>query len=315
MTYSYYNFGIEIETVVRPYARRPNFTRQDWYKHLAQKLENRNVPAAPDLSLRYSAHPEYYSSKWFITKDGSLQGAHEDFVCMEIVSPVLQTNGKITSVLAEFWEAMSVGFEVQQEKTCGGHVHVTPTNAQKRFSMAELKSVAFAAVVFEDAVHSILPFTRRQNRYCVMNSKSGGGGLSQACEGGISMSLLRTVRQRLNNISTPEALYSFMQANRYVLWNFKNIVGEGCSNTLEFRGGSQFRNTATTMKWVAFVIAFIGLALKEKLVEGTDFTHISPTAPDFDAQMRTWWNKIRQSALRVKLRRFLPEDWRQMRVG
>src|SRR6186713_558074 len=79
MSYTSYNFGVEIETVLRPYSRRPTFNNQDWYKQLAQSLENRNVPAAPDLSSRYSTHPEYYSSKWFITRDGSLMRAHEDF--------------------------------------------------------------------------------------------------------------------------------------------------------------------------------------------------------------------------------------------
>ena len=79
MADSSYNFGVEIETVVRPYARRPDFTNQQWYKQLAQRLENRNLPAVPDLQSRYCTHPEYYSSKWFITRDGSLTEAHEDF--------------------------------------------------------------------------------------------------------------------------------------------------------------------------------------------------------------------------------------------
>ena len=79
MVYPNHNFGVEIETVVRPYARRPNFNNQDWYKQLAQKLENKIIPAASDLHARYSTHPEYYSSKWFITRDGSFQRTHEDF--------------------------------------------------------------------------------------------------------------------------------------------------------------------------------------------------------------------------------------------
>jgi len=54
---------------------------------------------------------------------------------------------------------------------------------------------------------------------------------------------------------------------RYVLWNFANIIPQGtnpfCTGTVEFRGGSQFLNATTTLKWVAFVVSFIQLALDE----------------------------------------------------
>ena len=78
--YQNYNFGIEIETVVRPYGpaidRSNNHTHTYWFKQLASKLENRNIPAvADDLTppYSYSKHPEYYNRKWFITRDGSLE--------------------------------------------------------------------------------------------------------------------------------------------------------------------------------------------------------------------------------------------------
>jgi len=77
--YSAYNFGVEIETVVKPYALRASFQPQDYYRQLADKLQNRRISAVPDLTSRYCKHPEYYSGKWFITRDGSLKRAHESF--------------------------------------------------------------------------------------------------------------------------------------------------------------------------------------------------------------------------------------------
>jgi hypothetical protein len=78
-SYQNYNFGIEIETVVRPYGpvidRSNNASHNHWFKQLADKLENRNIPAVADNlnpPYNYSKHPEYYSKKWFITRDGSL---------------------------------------------------------------------------------------------------------------------------------------------------------------------------------------------------------------------------------------------------
>jgi len=80
MADSCYNFGVEIETVVHPYARRPDFTKDtQWYEQLVQRLKNRNVPATYDAQGRYVMHPDYHSSKWFITRDSSLVRRHNDF--------------------------------------------------------------------------------------------------------------------------------------------------------------------------------------------------------------------------------------------
>lgn len=77
--YSSYNFGVEIETVVKPYAPRSGFTDRDWYRQLADKLQNRGISAVPDENSVYSKHPEYYSGKWFITRDGSIRRQHQSF--------------------------------------------------------------------------------------------------------------------------------------------------------------------------------------------------------------------------------------------
>lgn len=189
-------------------------------------------------------------------------------VSMEIVSPVLNTSRAISKTLSEFWEAMSISFEVQKEKSCGGHVHVTPPSSTSRFSLLELKKVAFASVVYEPCVHAILPACRRNNRYCALNSlPNGTHGLGRACAAGLSASVLRSVRSSLQGVSSAAGLLAYMQASRYVIWNFANIcpreAGGSCSGTLEFRGGSQFLNMKTTLKWIAFVVAFIHMALDE----------------------------------------------------
>jgi hypothetical protein len=68
-----YNFGMEIEAIVRPYAR-PNSVlgQHEWYKRLAQKLTNHGVKAVHDAGGAYCTHPEYYGEMWFVTRDGSL---------------------------------------------------------------------------------------------------------------------------------------------------------------------------------------------------------------------------------------------------
>jgi len=69
----HYNFGVEIESVVRPYGGLKTYKPVDWYRQLAEKLRNRDIPAVHDDNSRYSKHPEYYGGKWFVTRDGSLK--------------------------------------------------------------------------------------------------------------------------------------------------------------------------------------------------------------------------------------------------
>jgi hypothetical protein len=72
-TTSHYNFGIEIEAVVKPYGGLNTYTRTDWYRLLAKHLQNRDIEAVHDEDGTYRKHPEYYSGKWFVTRDGSIQ--------------------------------------------------------------------------------------------------------------------------------------------------------------------------------------------------------------------------------------------------
>lgn len=247
---------------------------------------------------------------------------------MEIVSPVLNSGQAITKTLSEFWEAMSVHFDVKNEKSCGGHVHVTPSTATKRFSMEDLRTIAFATVYYEHYVYSILPITRRTNEYCQLNTKSDCR-LGQTCRLGISTASLGQVSSTIKAITTGRDLYNYMQGrSRYVLWNFQNIFPHPttgrCSGTVEFRGGSQFLNTSGTLRWLAFVLAFISLALEEvcstfvqssalanssqDLLRTNNVTYQSPSAEN----IKSWWKKVRQSAKTLKMMRHLPEDHKKM---
>ncbi|RCI08588.1 hypothetical protein L249_4695 [Ophiocordyceps polyrhachis-furcata BCC 54312] len=316
----HYNFGIEIEAVGRPYGGGQTFSNVDWYRQLAQKLENRGVSAAYDNCSQYSKHPEYYGGKWFVTRDGSLKRPRP-LVCMEVVSPRLDTKQKTSRILSDFWEAMRVHFSPQRDLSCGGHVHVTPVSARNRFSLASLKSIAFATVAYDQFVAHVLAPARRDNRYCVPNGQSPGSGLCAALggDGPRTMAVLTRVAAGIRACVDETALYMYMQGNRYVLWNFQNIFPHPrtgrCSGTVEFRGGNQFLNTRGTLAWVAFVLGFITLAIKENLLHNlTTVIVVSPHEPNFPHRLAEWWTRIRRAAKKSKMQRHLPDEYWQMRT-
>ncbi|KAG8420542.1 hypothetical protein J3459_010998 [Metarhizium acridum] len=169
----HYNFGVEIESIGKPYGGGESFTNVDWYRQLAQKLQNRGIEAVHDDCSRYSKHPEYYGGKWFVTRDGSLKRPRP-YVCMEVVSPRLDTTLHLTRILSDFWEAMRVHFNPQKDQSCGGHVHVTPVSRKNKFKLRTLKQIAFAAIAYEDFLWSMLPPSRRENQYCKLIARAPG---------------------------------------------------------------------------------------------------------------------------------------------
>ncbi|EXV02155.1 amidoligase domain protein [Metarhizium robertsii] len=312
----HYNFGVEIESIGKPYGGGESFTNVDWYRQLAQKLQNRGIEAVHDDCSRYSKHPEYYGGKWFVTRDGSLKRPRP-YVCMEVVSPRLDTTLHLTRILSDFWEAMRVHFNPQKDQSCGGHVHVTPVSRKNKFKLRTLKQIAFASIAYEDFMWSMLPPARRENQYCKLNSQSSGSGVCETLAWGKSTSSLKQVASEIKALRSETDIYMYMQGNRYVLWNFQNIFPHPktgrCTGTVEFRGGNQFLGTKGTLAWVAFVLGFITLATKENLIKR--FTeYIPPSDPRYVKRLEEWWVRIRKAARKSKLSRHLPDDYKRMRT-
>ncbi|KAK5991082.1 hypothetical protein PT974_09359 [Cladobotryum mycophilum] len=288
-----YNFGIEIEAVTKPYGGGERFTNSDWYRQLAQKLRNRGISAVHDDCSKYSKHPEYYGGKWFVTRDGSLKRPRP-YVCMEVVSPKLDTTQPVSHIISDFWEAMHVHFKPVRDSSCGGHVHVTPVSLKDKFSFKDLKKIAFATAV-----------------------QSVGAGIRETflLYGQDRKLALRNVAAEIKSKTTKADLYYYMQGNRYVLWNFQNIFTNPktgrCTGTVEFRGGNQFLNTKGTLAWVAFVLGFITLALDDDL-SSTLESYTSSTDPKFEKRLREWWRRIRRAARKPQMSRHLPKSYLDM---
>jgi hypothetical protein len=164
-----------------------------------------------------------------------------------------------------FWEAMTKVFKVVKDTSCGSHIHVAPIG--RRWTLEELKKIAFAVCIYETYVCAVLPSERRDNQHCERNSKVGTGMGNMLRQR--SSASLRTIANNIKGKANANELCTYMQAsidNRKVLWNFQNTVsrpGYTTSGTIEFRGGRHLRGKVRTLRWITFAIAFISMALGE----------------------------------------------------
>jgi hypothetical protein len=247
-------------------------------------------------------------------------------VGLEAVSPVMKTNtNDWTENLRKFWRVMKIIFDVQRNFTCGSHVHVAPQ--ERRFSMPELRTIAFAVITQEHMVKSLLPRARSTNAYCQRNSKVSPK-LSEYFMHGKNARSFTNVKTAIQGMTTPAQILDLMQGtSRYVIWNFRNIR---TTNTIEFRGGRHLRGHNRTFWWITFAVSFISLALKEVSRRTYAVRTYSPLQdimgkPDvplyvvpsnseaYAKRMKRFWRAIMAEADRLHMNGHLPEDWHKMK--
>jgi len=140
---------------------------------------------------------------------------------------------------------------------CGSHIHISP-GTHREWSNDELRDVAAGIAYYESYLHELIPATRRNNQYCQRNTISSSRLRAYRPQSGGAWDRLLPVLRS----ATKAEIVSLMQGDRKVLWNFANVV-HGGKGTIEFRGGRHLRGPVRTKRWIAFVIAYIHLLLRE----------------------------------------------------
>ena len=251
-----YTFGVEIETIAEPHKVRDNLQAltKEYYEKIAKSLKNRNLQAASDPLVpgQDGRTPSRYD-KWWITRDGSLTIPPADaarLVASEAVSPILTTSGNWQREIDTFWDGYHAVFHTPTSSPlCGSHYHIS-RGRHTHFTLSELKTIAFGVVLYEAQLNKILVLQRRTNRYCVPNTASSPA-LKRALAFGVGY-----LASTISSIRNTAGLRNLMQADRYVLWNFANVVPGG-TGTIEFRGGRCLRGKHRTRAWVAFTVSFV----------------------------------------------------------
>lgn len=182
------------------------------------------------------------------------------------MSPTLWTLGSWEHDVDRFWYAWDDVFQKPDASSlCGSHIHVSPSPT-KAFSLSQLKDIAIGVIFYEPHIRDLLPECRQRSKYCCRNTlHSEKLRIMGSDDGGKLRAVCSYISQEIHD---EEKLRDFMQKSstpskdRYVLWNFDNIL-PGRSGSIEFRGGHGLRGPAATRMWVSFVVAFIHLCIKE----------------------------------------------------
>ncbi|KAI1116787.1 putative amidoligase enzyme-domain-containing protein [Nemania sp. NC0429] len=312
---SYY-FGVEIELIAQPHNVQEPLLRRLYYEELAWSLNRHGLSAISDRldGSKYRKHPEHYN-KWWITKDGSLGDPSYPRIPLEAVSPTLWTLGNWEHEIDTFWYAWDAVFQKPDASSlCGSHIHVSPFPA-KAFSLSQLKDIAIGIIFYEPLIQELLPECRQHNKYCRKNTLRSEELQNMGSDDGDE---LRDVWFYISEgIDDEEELRDFMQessnprTDRYVLWNFDNIL-PGRSGSIEFRGGHGLRGPEATRTWVAFVVAFIHLCLEQDNYSWRRFQNGYSPRQFQRHSMSRFWKDLIKAARFLNIRQHLPSDWSDM---
>ncbi|KAI1749939.1 hypothetical protein F4782DRAFT_533021 [Xylaria castorea] len=183
----------------------------------------------------------------------------------------------------------------ERSELCGSHIHIS-MGRDKRFSLSQLKTIAYGIAIYEPLIVSLLLSNRVNNDYCKLNTKDSTK-LRQC--GSDRRAIARLIKSATDTMMLKEV----MQSNRYVLWNFANIIPEG-SGTIEFRGGRCLRGAIRTKRWIAFTISIIHAFLSMNVLKHPDRVAITSWSPE------TLYEAVKKYSGQLCMETLIPNDYR-----
>ncbi|KAL9562338.1 hypothetical protein ACKAV7_013421 [Fusarium commune] len=175
------------------------------------------------------------------------------------------------------------------------HIHASK-GLNQTFSLPQVKKIAFGAVYYENLILQLLMRERANNRYCKQNTLNSTQLMR--CNGNYN-----AIAELIKSAKSTTALKNIMQNDRYVLWNFDNIV-PGSSGTIEFSGGRCPRGEIRTKRWIAFTIALIQALLNTNNIANPNVSTLESWTPE------GLYTMIKKASSQLSLRNSLPYDWK-----
>ena len=198
---------------------------------------------------------------WKLVTDGSLEISRG----FELVSPILVGDEGLETLRRVFAILNDIGCIIN--RSCGLHVHVDAADCD----VADVKAVAKAFIKHEHHFDSLVPPSRRCNRYCTSNLKTLAGRDAQgpaARESAIA---------RIDACETVNSLRMMFETNYLgARYHKLNLEALGRYRTIEFRQHSATLSAAKAIAWVSLCIGFVTRArkLRDKFTLGANsWTH------------------------------------------
>lgn len=155
--------------------------------------------------------------------------------------------------------------------------------------------MAYGIVFYEELVVKVLLPNRANNPWCLPNTQKSDQ--LKRCGNNIA-SIASLIKSAANRVS----LRDIMQDNRYVLWNFGNIVYDK-SGTIEFRGGRGLRGEFRTKRWITFAVCFLRIVKESNIIDQPGTSALPTWSP------QALYAAVKAEAVKLGMNKHLPADY------
>lgn len=273
-------FGVEMEFLVpflitpdadpepfdaRQIDRVPASYDEEDDNHFNNALEmiskrQRATLTAAGLPAARRVHLEAMPSQWDVDSDPTLHPTEamehtygRNWMQMEVVSPVLPTNGRGYGAAEQACLRLATYHRVHTPPTCGLHVHVG--NGREGFTVPTLQNLAAFLWTFEPQLASLQPRHRQGSKYCQsMRQRANISVYFPDLVRGIrKIYSLSNVRNLVALVRPTDDSLPIQNSNhffRFMSYNFQNLVVDGGKKTVEFRQFEGTMNSVDVGHWI-----------------------------------------------------------------
>ncbi|KND94128.1 hypothetical protein TOPH_01115 [Tolypocladium ophioglossoides CBS 100239] len=160
-----------------------------------------------------------------------------------IISRTLSTNEDWQDEFANVFKVLHKDYEVELTPGCSMHVHVSPSNTGKRYTVLELRNIIKAKAYFDNATTRVMPPLRKNNLWAKSNmaSEKTTKNLRDAYAA-VHVNSWRPLFAIFDKVKAPVLIPIEVFNDKYIAWNFRNFTAN--CGTIEFRRPPGVRTAA-----------------------------------------------------------------------
>ncbi|KAK2812537.1 hypothetical protein FQN50_001181 [Emmonsiellopsis sp. PD_5] len=192
----------------------------------------------------------------------------------EIVSRVLTSSNQWQTEINDIFEILLDHCDILLTSGCSLHVHVSPSGGS--YTIEHLRNIIKGVIYYDRALTAIMPAERKDNQWAESNVKA-----IKTWGDAVNLVPQNTWAPLFDTFDKQKMIPNLMLGicgNRYVGWNFSNVLG-GCG-TVEFRRPPGVRSSAEANHWIALALGYVANAILLQDWSAIKVTKTHPSTAD-----------------------------------
>lgn len=194
----------------------------------------------------------------------------------ELVSRILSTEITWQQEVGIIFNVLDTNCDILLTSGCSMHVHVSPL-PDGEYNTDQLRQILKGVIYYDTPFMRIMPAERKDNPWAEPNVKA-----TPDWQNGVDRVASQTWAPLFDELDKPKMKAILLRGlcdNRYVAWNFSNILS--ACGTIEFRRPPGVKTSADASHWVVVALGFVAHTMTKQNWDEVKTTRDFPSTDDF----------------------------------